>query len=61
MSTEEVAHTVWAIDGNRLRNQKQLPTINEVSGECVDRLLKTVMFKESLDNVSVVMVCFKNF
>ena len=44
-----------------MKNSKTPVNINEVCGESVDRLLKTAMFKESLDNLSVVMICFKNF
>ena len=61
MSTEEVCHTTWAVDTNKIKTQRTPVNINEVCGESVDRLMKTVMYKESLDNLSVVMICFKNF
>jgi hypothetical protein len=35
--------------------------INDICGQSVERILKAAMAKESLDNLSVVMIAFKNF
>jgi hypothetical protein len=37
------------------------PNINDLSGQVVERVLKASMIRESLDNVSAVMITFKNF
>ncbi len=35
--------------------------INEVCGQAVERVIKFGMMRESMDNLSVVMISFKNF
>ena len=35
--------------------------IHDVCGDGVDEILKISMIKESLDNLSVVIIAFKNF
>eukprot|EP00347_Sterkiella_histriomuscorum_P023809 403333314 len=69
MNTEEAIGFAWQMDYhlNSYTNQivnhdpSQPFNINEISGQCVERVLKAGMVKESLDNLSVVMIAFKNF
>jgi len=36
------------------------PTVQKQCTECVDVILKTSLMRKSLDNVTVVMIAFKN-
>lgn len=61
MSNQEIVDTVW----DTLRHHKTY-SINpykdydKVLGECVSNVMKRALIQSSEDNVTVMMVCFKN-
>lgn len=52
---------MWAFEASDMRNISSGKSINNICGDCVDKVLKTAMQRESLDNLSVVMIAFQNF
>jgi serine/threonine protein phosphatase PrpC len=64
MSTEEVISETWRPLYLSSIENVVLPgagTVNEICGSIAERLIKVSMLKESLDNLSVVVIGFKNF
>jgi dihydroxyacid dehydratase/phosphogluconate dehydratase len=61
LSTEEVIRESWK--PLNVNNQPFTGTgnVNEICGDIAERVIKASMIKESLDNLSVVVIAFKNF
>ena len=55
LSTEEVVGVAW----NGVHEGGQ--GLNEACGSVVERVMRASMIRESLDNLSVVMIAFKGF
>jgi protein phosphatase PTC2/3 len=63
MSTEDVIKEVWKPLQQR-EGPLSIPgqgTVNEVCGYSAERVIRACMIKESLDNLSVIIIAFKNF
>lgn len=60
LSTEEVVKAIYDMN-NKPVSSKHATNVNELCGESVDRVLRLAMQKESYDNLSVVLIAFKNF
>jgi len=65
MSSEEVVDEIWhpmqpSMDGNLVPLSGQ-GTVPDVCGASADRVIRAAMHHESYDNLSVVMIAFKNF
>ena len=62
LTNEEVVSLAWGFnESNRLNNERSALNLNEVCGQSIERIMKAAMLRESLDNLSVVMIAFKNF
>lgn len=66
MTTEEVIREVWkplsaCSDGGPILTVPGQGTVNEVCGNSAERIIRASMLKESVDNLSVIMIAFKNF
>jgi len=60
MSNEDISHCVW----NSVADNKQMKVANNVhkqTGMAVEYILKNSLLRRTLDNVTVVMIAFKNF
>ena len=58
MSSKEVISTVWSAARKEFKKGK---SIHEICGCCAEQVLKTAMEKNSLDNVTVIIIAFDNF
>lgn len=56
LGNKEVVSLVW----ETLSRMKGDPTVQKQCMECVDVIIKTSLMRKSLDNVTVVMIAFKN-
>mmetsp|Transcript_3057 Transcript_3057/g.2918 ORF Transcript_3057/g.2918 Transcript_3057/m.2918 type:complete len:155 (+) Transcript_3057:64-528(+) len=60
LSNDEIVSLIWQGSQEKKANGGLL-NVNEACGVGVDKVMKEAMIQESLDNVSVVMIAFKNF
>lgn len=56
LSNKEVVQCVW----NCLED-KEVNNIHSICGKASEYIIKNSLFRKSLDNVTVVILCFKNF
>jgi protein phosphatase PTC2/3 len=60
MTSEEVTSLVWD-QCTVIQDQHPKPTIHEVCGKSVDRILRAAMSRGTSDNVSAIMIALPNF
>lgn len=58
LSNSEIADTVWKTIGYNL-SKPERPQRDIILNDCVNNLIKRAMIAESQDNLSVVLVFFK--
>jgi len=56
LNNKEIVQLIY----ETISKMKGNPTINKQCMECVDAVIKTSLMRKSLDNVTVVMIAFKN-
>jgi protein phosphatase PTC2/3 len=66
LSTEDVVREVWlplqqTDPANFTSAVSGMGSVNEICGSSAERIIRASMIKESVDNLSVVMIGFKNF
>ena len=61
MTSAEVVDTVWQTvkSFEALEKGKEVG-LDKVLGECVNNVLRRAMLQQSEDNLTVIIVCFKN-
>ena len=60
LNNDEIVSLIW--QGSQEKKVGGGPlNVNEACGVGVDKVMRESMAQESMDNVSVVMICFKNF
>ena len=61
LSSEKVAETVWeTLNYYRERYNEDNSTYELILGECVNNVLRRCMLSRSEDNLTVILLCFKN-
>ena len=55
LSSRDVVKSVWE------STQEQANNIHQQCGLGVENILREAIFRRTLDNITVVMICFKNF
>ncbi len=58
LSNEIVVQTIWNVVRSDYVRGK---TFHDVCGECANAVLRAALLRQSLDNVTVIFVAFKNF
>ena len=62
LNNEEVAKCVWlTCDLNNIKNYYDIQNINDQCSCAVDMIMKSSLMRKTLDNITVVLICFKNF
>ena len=65
MSNEDISRAVWeSCDKNKWQsnpNYKPAQSVHQQCGLAVESVLKNSLYRQSLDNVTVVMIAFQNF
>jgi hypothetical protein len=66
MNSDETIKCAWNscnLDGQPMetRESKKASNVHNQCGLCVETVLKNSLYRQSLDNVTVVMICFQNF
>ncbi len=61
MSSEDVVDTVWqTINGFLAADPDTQITMERILRECVNNVLKRAMIQYSEDNLTLIIICFKN-
>lgn len=58
---DEVRQQIETIKGSHRLNQSTFELVAQVCGESVDKVMMSAMDRESMDNLSVVIMSFPNF
>lgn len=65
MSNEDISRGVWeSCDKNKWQqnpNYRPAQSVHQQCGLAVESVLKNALYRQSLDNVTVVMIAFQNF
>jgi|TARA_B110000305_G_scaffold183971_1_gene204391 hypothetical protein len=65
MSNEDILKCIWeSCDKNKWQQDPKLrpaQTVHQQTGLAVESVLKNSLYRQSLDNVTVVMIGFQNF
>ena len=65
MSNEDISRGVWeSCDKNKWQqnpNFRPAQSVHQQCGLAVESVLKNALYRQSLDNVTVVMIAFQNF
>ena len=65
MSNEDISRCVWeSCDKNKWQtnpNYRPAQSVHQQCGLAVESVLKNSLYRQSLDNVTVVMIAFQNF
>ena len=61
LSNEDVSQCVWNSVNLDNKDQKLAQNVHQQSGLAVEAILKNALYRQSLDNVTVVMIAFQNF
>ena len=61
LSNEDTSSCVWNSVTIDNKDQKLAQNVHQQSGLAVESILKNALYRQSLDNVTVVMIAFQNF
>lgn len=57
LNNVQVTQSIW----ETLRLNKECKNIHEFAGKSIENMIKEALSHKSLDNVTAVIICFKNF